>query len=216
MSPVSVVNLRAASCVYGTYTCVLNRRITHHPHVDISARRESLSTRALANASRVVSRFDSSVDKCLAPLRKTPVVRVVEKLAHCGDAAAIWLTILAALALRRPRPAATAAAVLIMSAMTVNGPVKAATSRPRPEPLPAIEHRPRGSSFPSGHSFSSWCAVAMLPTSLALRAPAAAVAAAIASSRVFLRYHFASDVVVGSTLGAVCGLIARRAFKLWR
>jgi len=64
-------------------------------------------------------------------------------------------------------------------------------------------------SFPSGHSLNAFA----LGTVLALAFPAAALAvmflaASIAVSRAALGYHFIGDVLAGTTLGGVIGLLA--------
>ena len=68
-------------------------------------------------------------------------------------------------------------------------------------------HRPKYYSFPSGHTSASFCVVAVT----LLRAPWPVVlivlfcALMISSSRVYLRVHYLSDVVVGAILGLLCG-----------
>jgi undecaprenyl-diphosphatase len=68
-------------------------------------------------------------------------------------------------------------------------------------------HRPKYYSFPSGHTSASFCVVAV---SL-LRAPWPVTlivlfcAIMVSSSRVYLRVHYLSDVVVGMILGLLCG-----------
>jgi undecaprenyl-diphosphatase len=74
-------------------------------------------------------------------------------------------------------------------------------------------HRPITSSFPSGHAASAFTAAMLLAGG-----PATplwfALAAAVASSRVYTQMHHASDVVAGAALGLVLGAIARRVVPL--
>ena len=158
---------------------------------------------------------DAASDARLGRLRHPRAVSVVERVAHIGDGGAVWLLLLALFGRTSPRAALRAAGVLAVGSILVNGPVKKLSSRPRPAPLSDDGFRPRGSSFPSGHSFSSWMMVVLLPPVRGLRLLAVPIAALISSSRVFLRYHHVSDVLAGSLLGASVGWLLRR-FVRWR
>jgi len=173
---------------------------------------------SVSPARRVYDRVvvvDAASDAKLDPLRHPRVVSAMERAAHIGDGGAVWLLLLALFGRTSPRAALRAAGVLAVGSIMVNGPVKKLSSRPRPAPLSDDGFRPRGSSFPSGHSFSSWMMVALLPPVRGLRFLAVPIAALISTSRVFLRYHHASDVIAGSLLGASVGWLLRR-FVRWR
>lgn len=172
-------------------------------------------THPLSRAARPVLALDSKVDTLLTPLRRPLLVRAVEWFSHIGDGGAVWLLALSVVGRKDPKAALRAAAILGAGTIIVNGPVKKLTKRSRPEPLDPTAFRPSGSSFPSGHSFSSWLVTMMLPASSKLRLPAAAVASGITTSRVFLRYHHTTDVIAGAALGASVGLLLRRIIR-WR
>jgi undecaprenyl-diphosphatase len=74
--------------------------------------------------------------------------------------------------------------------------------------------RPRTSSFPSGHATAAFSAAALLSEEDALWPLYYAVAAIVASSRVYVKMHHASDVVAGAALGALMGRAARTVFPL--
>jgi membrane-associated phospholipid phosphatase len=169
----------------------------------------------LTRAARPAAALDSGVDRLLHPLRRPLVLRAVEGFSHIGDAGAVWLITLSVLGRKDPKAALRAAAFLGIGTVIVNGPMKSLTKRSRPAPLDPEAFRPSGSSFPSGHSFSSWLVTMMLPTSSRLRLPAATVASAITTSRVFLRYHHTTDVLAGAALGAATGSLLRRLVS-WR
>src|SRR4029079_11803238 len=81
--------------------------------------------------------------------------------------------------------------------------------------LRQLRRQPRTTSFPSGHSASA----AAFATGVALQAPAigvpvAAVAAAVAYSRVHTGVHYPSDVVVGAAIGAGTAVALRRAWPV--
>ncbi len=68
-------------------------------------------------------------------------------------------------------------------------------------------HRPKYYSFPSGHTSASFAVVAVTiyrcPFPMVLIV--LFIAVMIASSRVYLRVHYLSDVLVGMVLGLLCG-----------
>lgn len=82
--------------------------------------------------------------------------------------------------------------------------VRPAVAEPALDPVGVI---PASASFPSGHSataFATAAAVALFYPRL--RVPLFVLAALVALSRVYLGMHYASDVLVGSALGAAIGL----------
>jgi undecaprenyl-diphosphatase len=82
--------------------------------------------------------------------------------------------------------------------------VRPAIAEPGLDPVGVV---PASASFPSGHSataFATAAAVALFYPRL--RVPLLALAALVALSRVYLGMHYATDVLVGSALGAGIGL----------
>jgi len=172
---------------------------------------QKIRTRALSTVVSIDGASDASLDR----LRQPRLIAWVERFAHAGDGGAVWLLLLTVFGFRSPRAVLRASLVLALASIFVNGPVKKLSSRPRPAPLDNGSFRPHGSSFPSGHSFSSWMMVWLLPPVRGLRFLAVPVASLIAASRVYLRYHHTSDVLAGSLLGAAVGWALRR-FVRWR
>ncbi|MEO8633862.1 MAG: phosphatase PAP2 family protein [Gemmatimonadales bacterium] len=91
--------------------------------------------------------------------------------------------------------------------------LKRTVVRPRPSVLlphiAALAELPDHFSFPSGHA----CAAFAVVTPILLAAPSAGlplllVALAVGASRVYLRVHYVTDVVVGQMLGAAAGVVA--------
>lgn len=149
---------------------------------------------------------ETVVDRFRGPRR----VQAARKIARSGDLGAVWLLTFAALATRNPKSSTKAVLILTIGAAIVNGPLKSAIRRDRPEPLADSTQQPRGSSFPSGHAYSSWLAVGMLPGIRPLKIAAATMATTITLSRVYLRYHHLSDVLAGTGLGWLSAKLARK------
>lgn len=98
--------------------------------------------------------------------------------------------------------------------------VKLMTRRVRPqehfentEPLPYGMRRPITSSFPSGHAVTAFTAASVLARDSKAAPIYYALAATIASSRVYTRIHHASDGLAGVALGLALGRVARRLVR---
>jgi len=146
-----------------------------------------------------------------AVVNSSATLSLARALTHLGDPLAVSLTtVLLALALvafRRYRAALYVAAVRVVVIVATAG-LKSAVARPRPDEVHpiAVAH---GYSFPSGHASGTaalWCSLAVLIASRTRRAVVAAVAVVVpvvvATTRVLLGVHFATDVTAGLVLGA--------------
>jgi undecaprenyl-diphosphatase len=170
----------------------------------------------------VVERFDRGIDELFDHLRGRPLAdRVFYGASAMGDHGVVWLGLAAVRGLRSEdawRGVVRAAAGVGIESLLVNGPVKwlFRRSRPvedRPRPLPL--RAPRTSSFPSGHATSAFCAAALLSDGdAALRPLYYGLALVVAWSRVYVRVHYASDVVGGIVVGALLGELGRRIAPL--
>jgi undecaprenyl-diphosphatase len=127
-------------------------------------------------------------------------------------AAAAWLA--ARDGSRGRRAAFASVGAMLLAVGLVQGPIKGTLRRRRPfvhEVARVVGHRPRDTSFPSGHTAGSFAAAAALSCFYARDRPLlVAAAAAVGASRVYLGMHFPSDVLVGAGMGAALGLLARR------
>jgi undecaprenyl-diphosphatase len=104
----------------------------------------------------------------------------------------------------------TAAGLGIESAL-VNGPVKWIFRRTRPVhqgPRPLRLRKPLTSSFPSGHATAAFFGAALLRDD-GLAPLYYAIAVIVATSRVHVKIHYASDVIGGILLGIGLGELAR-------
>jgi membrane-associated phospholipid phosphatase len=126
---------------------------------------------------------------------------------------------------RRPRSvpwSALLATAALLIASAASGLLKDVFDRVRPalaEPgVTALVSLPGDASMPSGHAATAAAAagvVALLHPRL--RAPLAALVAAIALSRVYLGVHYPSDVIVGAALGlAIAWIVVALARRVVR
>ena len=158
--------------------------------------------------------FDAAVDNWFDRVRSPGADRVVYRLSSAADHSLIWHTIGTLQAIVRggdlERAARFSIAMGVESALT-NGAVKSVFRRVRPADYSTIEfrhglRRPITTSFPSGHATAAFCAATLLGGGPVWYGAAAAVA----STRVYVRLHHASDVVAGAALGLGLGLALRR------
>ncbi len=164
-----------------------------------------------------IRQFDRRVDAAVESRRSPALDRVFYLLSSAADHSLLWLIIGAARSLRHGdlRFATRFAAAMGFESALTNGAVKAAFNRGRPivphapaGPLPYGLHQPITSSFPSGHATAAFTAVTLLRGRH--RTPWYLLAAAVASSRVYVRMHHASDVIGGAALGLLLGRLLRR------
>jgi membrane-associated phospholipid phosphatase len=166
--------------------------------------------------------FDTRVDEHLEALRDSPVAaRVFTSASHLGDFSLIWHIVASARGVTSERRAAQAlalSALLGAESLIVNQGIKKLFRRQRP--TESGDERfdvrtPSTSSFPSGHASSAFFAATLL-TSLDGRRSAPmwfGLASVVATSRVFVRIHHASDVIGGAIVGLGLGILARPLVK---
>ena len=177
---------------------------------------ETVTTQPVLSASAL----DVRVDELWESLRGNPVLdRVFYAASELGDFSLLWHTVGWTRALVRPdglREAAFLSAGLGAESAIVNGALKALFRRERPSPGDDHPHRvrtPKTSSFPSGHASSAMFAATVLGTDSRAAPFYFAVAAVVATSRIHVRMHHATDVAAGAAVGIALGRTAR---AIWR
>lgn len=166
-------------------------------------------------AGETLGRLDQAFADGIASAVPISVVRAFALVTHLGDAwvLAVWCVLgTAALTVRRRYALAIGFTLAIAGNGLLNTIIKHIFERVRPVHDISIATA-TGWSFPSGHSSGSlvtygiiaYVLVRVLPEGWRLGVIVAAtlIALTTASSRVFLRVHFASDVLAGLALGTV-------------
>lgn len=183
----------------------------------------SPSRQTAPTGSSWVDRFDKGVDRAWGKVfRGHPAAdRLFYVASEVGDFSLIWQFIGAAQGIRSDRDADATirlGVVLLAESLLVNQGIKRLVKRPRPQadgPRPHDLRQPQTSSFPSGHASSAFAAAGILSEHDPALAPLFyAVAAIVATSRVHVQIHHASDVVAGAALGAIFAKLAVRAWPL--
>lgn len=166
-----------------------------------------------------VARFDDAVDELFDRLRGRPALdRFFYAASELADFSLLWHLVggVRALGAEDPlRDLARFSLVMGAESVLVNGGVKSLFRRGRPVHEGTRPHRlrqPRTSSFPSGHASAAMVAAALLSEGSRAAPLWYAAAALVASSRVYVRIHHASDVIAGAALGVALGAAARRTW----
>ncbi len=164
-----------------------------------------------------MARFDLKAERAFDRFRGKPVPdRVFYAASELGDFGLIWVILGTLKGLRKGDDLANALRIMALmgaESVLVNGIIKSFFRRTRPPwevDRPLRVRRPLTSSFPSGHATSATSAAMVLSEDDELWPLYVAVAAVVATSRIYVRIHHASDVAAGVALGAVLGVLGRR------
>lgn len=168
---------------------------------------------------RRASTFDDVVDRAFDRLRGRPTVdRLFYEASELGNFSLIWHLVGATQALRAADPVVDlvrTSSILGVESALVNQGIKRIFRRERPVHEHDRPHRlrtPLTSSFPSGHASAAFTAAVVLSQGRRGKPLYYGAAVLVASSRIHVRIHHASDVVAGAAVGYVLGHLARR---LW-
>lgn len=141
--------------------------------------------------------------------------QIMPVISAMGDLGAIWIIISLLLMLKKEYRMVGLLCILSLLITTIAGEgiIKHLVQRPRPfVQFPEIQlliKEPMSSSFPSGHTASSFAFAFMLAGKLKKAAvPTFIVAIAVAFSRLYLMVHYPTDIIAGILLGFICAKIA--------
>jgi membrane-associated phospholipid phosphatase len=157
-----------------------------------------------------VMRVDEAVRDVAVAVENRPTTLVAEAFSIAGSVWVNWpLRVLAAIVLviKRRWVQLTAFTLAVVTSEVLIGVLKAAYERPRP---PASLIVTSNYSFPSGHAVAGavtavGLVIVLLPPGRARwhwEVNAVIISSLMATSRVYLRAHWLSDVVAGALLGA--------------
>ena len=176
----------------------------------------------LERVKQLIVDFDEAIDQRVDRVRGHQTIdRVMYGASELGDWSLLWHLLGVGQALLPGRDAMTAvrfSAILGAESLLVNGAVKSLFNRHRPvweedRPRPHRIRRPVTSSFPSGHASAAFTAAGVLSQGDPLWPLYYGLAAVVASSRVYVKMHHASDVIAGAAIGVGLATFARRRLR---
>ena len=134
----------------------------------------------------------------------------------------VWYILIIGLLMNKPtrKIGIVLAVAMILQYLINGGLLKHLFTRVRPCNVDAtielLIKRPKGFSFPSGHSAAAFCAVGVLYGARIKRLlwSTLILACLIAFSRLYLYVHFPTDVLAGALCGFLIGYGVLRAFDL--
>jgi len=164
-----------------------------------------------------VDNFDLAIDRAFDHLRGNVVAdRLFYGASELGDFGLLWVLLGTVKGLRKGgdlEAALKLTAAMGIESILVNGIVKSFFRRTRPPwevDRPLRVRRPLTSSFPSGHATAGFSAAMMLSEDDELAPLYFALAAIVATSRIYVKIHHASDVAGGVAFGLLLGVLGRR------
>lgn len=162
-----------------------------------------------------ITRFDERVDRAFDRLRGNRLWdRLFYSASFVGDHSGVWVV----LALARGVITSdwfVSIRVLIAipcESFLVNVVIKSVFRRSRPDHDGERPHHlrtPKTSSFPSGHATSAFMAATLLSYDSSWAVGYFVLAAIVATSRIYVKIHHASDVLAGSLFGLALGIAIR-------
>jgi undecaprenyl-diphosphatase len=165
----------------------------------------------------LIAAFDDAVDRQVEKIRGDWLDHVAYPLSSAADHSLIWHAAGAIRAFRSEdlKYAARFGAAMGIESFVTNVAVKSLFGRLRPErssdePMRYGLRQPITSSFPSGHATAAFCAATILARGSRLPSGWYVLAAAVASTRVYVKLHHTSDVIAGAAFGVVLGRLLRR------
>ena len=176
----------------------------------------------LSAAARQIARFDNAVDRWWEALRGRKLVdRVMYGASDVGEFSQLWHVLGALRALSPRREVSDAfrfSALMALESLIVNQGIKRLFARRRPgtaaeNPTQHRLRQPISSSFPSGHASAAFCAAAVLSRGSRLGPLYRLAATIVATSRIHVRLHHASDVIAGAAVGEIIGRVAARLMR---
>jgi undecaprenyl-diphosphatase len=176
-----------------------------------------------SRSSRLVA-FDARFDRFLEPTRNfKPTIWLFTAATALGDFGILWhiVGIVRAVAdTSRVKQALILSALMGVESLLLNQGIKPFFKRERPTVKGDSRfkiRKPRTSSFPSGHASSAFFAAVVLTRWSSWPAITMwfAFAVIVATSRVAVRIHHATDIFAGALIGTAMGLLAHLAISLF-
>ena len=168
-----------------------------------------------------IKHLDNRVLDNISRIHGPKLNRIMATASRLGNAGIIWWVVCLPF-LIHPKWRYNGLVIIFSLGLTSlmgEGIIKHAVKRVRPchslEDEEQLINKPRFYSFPSGHTASSFSVVAVVLFSrcpIYVFLPILVLAMTIGFSRIYLRVHYLTDVLVGMVLGFVCGVASIMLF----
>jgi undecaprenyl-diphosphatase len=159
----------------------------------------------------ILESIDTKILFAIQKLRNPKLDLVMKSVSKLGNAGFIWIVTAAALGIFQSFLSGVHLILVLAVCVLLNNIlIKSLFNRVRPCDLYSGEEklieRPMGSSFPSGHTSSSFaCAVALCYICPQISSAAFVFAVVMGFSRTYLFVHYPLDVLFGSLTGTLIG-----------
>lgn len=168
-----------------------------------------------------IQRIDNRVLERMGKIHKPALNKLMVAVSRAGNVGFVWWAICAVFMLREEWRMTGYNIIIALTLSHIMGEViiKHLVKRVRPchrlSDDEQLINRPRFYSFPSGHTTASFAVVGvvLLRCRMITFLPILILAALIGFSRIYLRVHYLTDVVVGVLLGFVCGVCTVLVFN---
>ncbi|MEE0957290.1 MAG: phosphatase PAP2 family protein [Ruminococcus sp.] len=171
-----------------------------------------------------IQSLDNRVLQNISRIHRPKLNRIMVIASKLGNGGIVWWAVCLPFLLH-PRWRYTGVVIILSLGLTSlmgEGIIKHTVKRVRPchsfDEDEQLIKKPKYYSFPSGHTASSFSVVSVVIFSgcpLYVVVPIFLIALVIGFSRVYLRVHYLTDVVVGMVLGIVCGLVGVLLFTVF-
>lgn len=166
----------------------------------------------------MITQIDIMIMEWLNQFHNPVIDGIMVFFTFLGDLAIIWFVIAGYLMYKgRKKEAIGLVVTIILSAIVTEVLLKNIFMRPRPfienKALFPLIARPTSSSFPSGHTTSSFAAATFLNKNRCFGWLSTGLALMISISRVYVNVHHPSDIIVGMIIGIVVGLFVQFVMK---
>jgi undecaprenyl-diphosphatase len=172
-------------------------------------------------------KFDQAVRTAIHPGASPLLTTVMQTISELGEwyfVIPLWLIAVGLLVAKRHRHAAVVVSIMAIGEEALARVLKIWVNRPRPQP--PLFPLPDPCSFPSGHSMAAFCIYGVLAAILAprLHLPTAKIVAwtlaallttLVGLSRVYLGYHYPTDVLGGYAAAMIWIVAVRLGYNIW-
>lgn len=168
-----------------------------------------------------IKKWDKGVISWISKFNNPFINKFMVLLTRLGDGGFVWVTIAISFLITKRYKSVSLKILLSLCLTTIVGEVviKRLVGRLRPSQIISKEDllikKPTSYSFPSGHTASSFGVAVILSEAFPfINILIFCLASLIGISRVYLKVHYPTDVIVGAIIGTLCGLVTEMIISL--